>query len=119
MLGIDKITLFDLFLSIYNVNAFRQAIPNLVEVALSSARYLLTTEGMDGNLMAAVCREQNIIHIRSAVNKSYLEDATSGTGVDISLKWTNITQVADKTAASVIAAGISTFPRYFISPLVT
>ena len=59
--SIDKnffiVELFNPFLSVDNVYALRQLLPDGIEVALGGANYLLAAKGMDRYLLALICRE--------------------------------------------------------------
>ena len=100
-------TLLYHFSGIHDIHALWQLLPDGIEVALGGAGYLLATEGMDGHLLVFICRKQDVKHIRCSVVEVDLYDATGGTIGDVSLEGTDITQVADKAAASIVTARIS------------
>ena len=99
-----KLKLFNPFLSVVNVYAFQQLLPDGIEVALGDASYLLAAEGMDSYLLALICREEDVKHIRCSVVEADFYDATGGTIGDVSLEGTDITQVGDKATAGIIVA---------------
>ena len=99
-------TLLYHFSGIHDIHAHGQLLPDSIEVALGGAGYLLAAEGMDGHLLAFICREEDVKHIRCSVVELDFIDATGGTIGDVSLEWTDITQVADKATAGIVTARI-------------
>ena len=63
----SHIILFNPFLSVDNVHAFRQLLPDDIEVAQGDASYLLAAEGMDNHLLALICQEEDVKHICRSV----------------------------------------------------
>ena len=99
-------TLLNHLSTIHDIDALGQLLPNGIEVALGGASYLLAAEGMDSYLLALICREEDVKHIRCSVVELDLYDATGGTIGDVSLEGTDIPQVGDEATAGIIVAGI-------------